>query len=580
VSPINIDWSAILPLNGSRAEGFEELCAQLARFESPVGSRFERNGPPDAGVECFAALSDGSEWGWQAKYFESLGDSQWSQLDESVKTALEKHPRLARYFVCAPGDLPDARMEGRKSARERWNDHVQKWSGWASARSMAVDFVYWGSHELLDRLSLPQHVGRVRFWFDARAFDGAWFKARLDEAIKTAGPRYTPEIHVDLPIAKEFEAFGRTEWFFDEVKAHARSLRKKLESVRYSDPENPDAALDTSLSALSAGVRTVLTDLGTLTVQPTGVLPLRQIVEHVTSAESSADELERLLRDRERADDAEHPPAGGDIAGSSHRDRLRRCRAYLWELSADLRLAREHLDHWEHVANRSLMILKGAAGTGKTHLLCDVARQRVKASRPTVLLMGQRFVSLEPPWTQVMQQLDLDGLSAEEFVGALEAAAQAADSRALVLIDAMNEGAGRLLWPNHLAAFLAHLARSLWIGLVLVTRSSYEEILIPQEIRASAVTVTHEGFADHEYDATRTFFVYYGLELPSTPLLEPEFRNPLFLKTLCLGLNAKGERRLPRGFHGVTAVFSLYLEAINGRLASLLDFNPKHGLVG
>jgi hypothetical protein len=194
--------------------------------------------------------------------------------------------------------------------------------------------------------------------------------------------------------------------------------------------------------------------------------------------------------------------------------------------------------------------------------------------------MGQRFVSLDPPWTQVMQQLDLDGLSAEEFVGALEAAAQAADSRALVLIDAMNEGAGRLLWPSHLAGFLAHVARSPWIGVVLAVRSSYEEIIVPQEIRASAVTITHEGFADHEYDATRTFFVHYGLELPSTPLLDPEFRNPLFLKTLCEGLNAKGERRLPRGFHGVTAVFNLYLEAINGRLASLLGFNPKHALVG
>ena len=74
-------------------------------------------------------------------------------------------------------------------------------------------------------------------------------------------------------------------------------------------------------------------------------------------------------------------------------------------------------------------------------------------------------------------------------------------------------------------------------------------------------------------------FVHYGLELPSTPLLSPEFRNPLFLKTLCRGLNTKGEHRLPRGFHGITAVFDLYLSAINDRLASALGFNPKDGLV-
>jgi hypothetical protein len=39
-----MDWNTIRPLNGAKADGFEELCAQLARFESPIGSRFERKG--------------------------------------------------------------------------------------------------------------------------------------------------------------------------------------------------------------------------------------------------------------------------------------------------------------------------------------------------------------------------------------------------------------------------------------------------------------------------------------------------------------------------------------------------------
>ena len=69
---------------------------------------FERKGTPDAGVECYCILKDGDEWGWQAKYFDTLGTSQWSQLDKSVKTALDKHPKLVRYFVCIPLDRPDA----------------------------------------------------------------------------------------------------------------------------------------------------------------------------------------------------------------------------------------------------------------------------------------------------------------------------------------------------------------------------------------------------------------------------------------------------------------------------------------
>ena len=65
----------------------------------------------------------------------------------------------------------------------------------------------------------------------------------------------------------------------------------------------------------------------------------------------------------------------------------------------------------------------------------------------------------------------------------------------------------------------------------------------------------------------------------SHTLLQPEFRNPLFLKTICKGLHDKGETRIPRGFQGITAVFELYLESINSRLANGLDYDPRDNLV-
>lgn len=76
---MELDWTAMRPLNGSRAAGFEELCAQLARAENPAGGKFERKDTPDAGVECFCALSDDTERGWQAKYSTTLGDARFAQ---------------------------------------------------------------------------------------------------------------------------------------------------------------------------------------------------------------------------------------------------------------------------------------------------------------------------------------------------------------------------------------------------------------------------------------------------------------------------------------------------------------------
>ena len=110
---------------------------------------------------------------------------------------------------------------------------------------------------------------------------------------------------------------------------------------------------------------------------------------------------------------------------------------------------------------------------------------------------------------------------------------------------------------------------------MLSVRSTYEQVVIPKDVWDRAVVETHYGFKGQEYDAAKSFFSYYDLEFPSDPILQPEYRNPLFLKTICEGLRDKGERRLPRGFHGITAVFNLYLEAINRRLAKSLDYNPS-----
>jgi hypothetical protein len=579
-----LDWAAIRPLNGGRDKGFEELCSQLARTEAPPSARFVRKGTPDAGVECYAVLSDGTEWGWQSKYFDTLGDSQWKQLDESVEAAVEKHPQLARYYVCVPLDLADARIVGKKtgtqwkSAKDQWDEHVTKWRGWAQARNRTVEFVWWGSSEMLDRLARTENVGRVRFWFDKRGFDGAWFSARLDEAIRAAGPRYTPEVHVELPIAEDLDAFGRTQRFFNRVKALSIPVREALQTALYSQHSIADAKTSAMTASLSEAIQDLLQALGATSQVAAGPLPFKSVLEKVEATNAPVQALAAHLEKLAKGNEAQRPK---DEAGHSrYRPNPFQESGYaLRRLERELGQALKALRRADELAGSSTIVLRGNAGTGKTHLLCDVVKRRVEARQPTVLLMGQRFVSSDAPWSQVLQHLDLVGLSAEEFIGALEASAQASGERALIVIDAINEGKGCTVWPTHLAAFLAQAERSAWLGVVLSVRSSYEDVIIPTEVRDKALLVTHHGFREHEYDATKTFFVHYGLELPSSPLLAPEFQNPLFLKTLCRGLNEHGHQRLPRGFHGISAVFDLYFDAVNARLAQQLGYDARTPLV-
>ena len=570
---VNVDWHSIRPLNGGREKGFEELCAQLARSEVSRHAQFIRKGNPDAGVECYAKFENATECAWQAKYFFTLGAKQWSQIDRSVHAALRTHPRLRRYVLCLPMDLPDARVVGQESAFAKWEARVKRWTERASQLGMRVEFEYWGRSELLELLAKPEHVRRVGFWFGATGFDDAWFASRLDVARRAAGPRYTPELHVDLPIADRFEAFGRTRGFFDRTIRPILRLANEWESAcsaglallgKEAGPEvetwnravSEDAVMQADKMSIGEKISEIVALGSSIDVQPSGALPFRRVADKIATLESAVEQIVLHLSTRQAE----------NRVFSQHR--------YQFEKFADkLRKVHEELLEAQRWGESAVMVVRGQAGTGKTHLLYDIAQRRLGEGCPTVLLLGQSFTSSRPPWLQATELLDVSDSSVAEFVGALECSAQAAGVRALVLIDALNEGKGLSLWPAHLAAFLAHFAASDWIGVVLSIRSTYDR-LIPKEVLDEAVVATHQGFGERSYDAMRTFFAHYALELPSTPLIAPEFGNPLFLKTLCQGLHDDGATRLRQDIHGTTKIFNLYISSIEKRVASRLGLPP------
>lgn len=570
---MSIDWKHLRPLGNSQNTAFEELCCQLAASEpTPAGSKFIRKGVPDAGIECFWKLPDDSEMAWQAKFFDKVEKAQWAQLDESVSTALNKHPRLTSYTVCLPLDRRDPRIEGRKDFMDEWNDRADRWQGWAREKGMSVEFCYWGEHELWERLSKEEHRGRYFFWFNKEFFSRQWFGNLVAEAIANAGPRYTPEIHVGLSIADLFEGLGRTGTFYTRINEAYGAAKIAYTKVRFGSKEAQVEALLSKMKEHAEHLFPLLENVGRFGVDP---INFETITELAFKIEELAWESSRLLDEKSKSaksstgTDAtnEAAPEQPDVGYRRH---LLSQLAHRSAELGDLTRSNECL-----LANVAVLLVVGDAGTGKSHLFCDVAKHRVEAELPTVLLLGENF-SDEEPWSQIIKMLGLN-CDRAEFLGALEAAGQAANGKALILIDALNEGRGKTLWRRHIAGILTALSRYPWIGLAISVRSSYEGAVIPEGlVPAKIVREEHTGFADQEYEATATFFDFYGIKAPSVPLLNPEFQNPLFLKLFCKGLNNAGHTEIPAGLQGVTAVFDFFIESVNSKLSEehLLDFDP------
>ncbi len=489
---IGIDWRRIRPIRGNRSDGFEELCCQLARLEIPPGSYFERKGVPDGGVECFSEVADGQEWGWQAKYVFEFGNSQISELDRSIRRALTTHPQLTKYFVCLPIDLADPRLQGKEFATDRWKKWVAKWKAEAKKEGRDLEIIRWGSFELNDKLVDESNRGRLRYFFDTNIFDEDWFLSQVRGALGTAGPRYTPELNVELPLGRKLEAIARTQAFVDSIKSDFRPAKKSIARLkvpkRSSEEENETRRSLTELHGkILSSFQDLLDDARDLESHPSHDLGVSDLADLSSVVYGKVDRFEQLILQAARVDDQSSEGASKQGGTNPYHDAL----SYVYAAQRELISLEEKLRNAHELCSTHEVILRGNAGTGKTHLLCDFASECAKSGRPTILLMGQQFTVAANPWSQATEMLQLRGMSPDEFVGAMEAAAEAANSRALFIVDALNEGAGRDIWPNHIVSFLDRIRRSQWIVTIMSIRTTFEDALLPDVVRARAVQITH-----------------------------------------------------------------------------------------
>ena len=584
-----IDFNSIREHNGAKHRGFEELVVQLIPSINDVAGReVVRHGTPDGGLEAHVQFEDGSVWGWQAKYFFALGNSQLSQMKASFETALEAYPTLSRYTFVLPFNPPSGNPAHGQSAMQRLDEAFARWGAEAAEKGCTVKLCLVAESRLVDILTAEEHTGRVRYWFDRRVlFSQTWFGEKLDVAINAAGRRYTPEVNVELPLGFAFEGLGRTKAFGERL---ADVLADVASAATSLSPPKQDSGLTEELRSdierVANAIEPLVSDLGEMSFSSRAPLNWDADLARILEVQRLLGPLSQKLSERSeflRGQKAADEPAGQrqpwEVA-ESLRFGARQAQGGLSELADFLRGQAACL------AVKPFLFLSGEAGTGKTHLLCDIALRRLNEGRPTVLLLGQQLEAGNPR-TLLPRQLDLPDLTMDQFLSALNTAGEVAGTRALVIVDAINEGGGLDTWPPHLRSLAAEISKYSHVGFVVSCRSGYVQALLSSEPEASGpkdlgfIEVKHTGFVGREWKAASTFFSHWELTLPDFPLLVPEYSNPLFLKLLCQSLNQAGEKTLPRGATGITALFERFLREANRRLSGpdRCNFRPKDNVV-
>lgn len=533
---------------GGQRAAFEEFVCQLARRDTTGEEgefrRVEGSGG-DGGVECYWLFTDGTKQAYQAKYWTRAGDISWQQVKASVEQALLAHPEMVSYTVAFPCNLTErSGKKGRgKRGWQHWATHINDWQKMARAQKCRVDFQVWTASELQDMALKLLPAGAINYWFNETLFDDEWFAAQARIAVSDLGIRYSPLAHIETEVQDCFRAFVRD-------PASCRTVVRSMSDVR-----ERYAALERSLESLGLGQ--LAARLATLSNEfdqlRDDVLP-KDIAE--PSLWSNMKKEWRSLLERLGAVLSELPKLSReeDPTGRSFRE-INKLTQACTQLEG--KLSAKPWQFWDAKA----MLLVGRFGTGKSHAMGKILESAIKEGRPAVLFLGQKFAN-RGSRIQMIEFADLAPTSTwSKFLDGLNAASEAKGKLGLVLVDAINEGAGMSIWPNELAGILAEVAQRSALRVVVSCRTEYRDLVWPRETDIAEYEL--RDFTAKEFEQACTLLIdEEGISRPNLAFLPPELYNPLILSTACRSIRVEGRSRFPGSLAGLSDFVDQYVRGV------------------
>jgi hypothetical protein len=384
-----------------------------------------------------------------------------------------------------------------------------------------------------------------------------WFQKQCRASICDLGNRYTPELNFELEVSGIFEGLGRTDIFKKEVTKQFDLLIIKGRKVLRGKPEIKDR-----IEKLERDFDELHSLFESIDFLGTNKIRVDTFHELITSATKTTEEIRSFYLEEERKLQKEK---NDSQFYHKYGHELRAVREFEYDLSSFIRFLSSITFA---LANNPILILDGEAGIGKSHMIGDIVSKRISNNYESVFLLGQHFMTDEDPWTQIFKRLQINSKS-DNFLNKLNERGKNSGKRIVLFIDAINEGRGKYFWNSYIRSFINEIKRYEWIGLVLTVRSSYKNLIFPQEggNNLEIDELTLYGFRNVEYEASKLFFNNYKIELPNVPLLHPEFQNPLFLKLFCEGISKSGLNRVPSGVQGISSIINFFIKSVNNVLS-------------
>jgi len=406
----------------------------------------------------------------------------------------------------------------------------------------------------------------------AITFTPEWFQTRWSQAKNRAGKRYTEQLDVPLDLKGYFSASIQSSAFFSNFEELLTAFRKILASKPSGTPPDGSTELLARLTTQTPSLISTLEKIVSARQNAPIETPLAPANAAAREVGVTIDDFLGAVRQNSRR--LPESVRSGNEAWLTWLSKLGRQTEEIENVLASPMTS---------CTNVPLVLLLGPAGTGKTHLLCEMTRQCIEEGAPALLFLAQAF---QTPFNDVLKTLassvgwtDAPG----ELFGQLNAIGRAGKRRCLISIDAINEG-HRSSWTQAIP-HLANLVRQHpGLAVVISCRTPFEKLMVANPGSLGFTVAHHFGFPpETQSEAIEKYFKAYGIPLPEVPQLEEEFSNPLFLKLFCEALEKvtvkarhKQIREIAAGQRGMTHILEYFIDQKDRSIA--VQLGTQNGL--
>jgi len=580
-----IDWSKLKPYQGYRWKSFEEFCYSIAKrlyHDEGNFTPIDDSGGGD-GVEFYLTMPDGTEWGWQARFYYPDPRLRKSGRKKSIKRSLERaiknHKRLKKWFLCTPTNFTTVEIA--------WFDKLQQ-------RYPNMILEHWGDSEFNDFLTNSLWVGIKNYYFGELELGVDWFRAQVVKQVTNVGNKFIPNLHTETPVDSYIHVLLGDSVFVQHLEEQIASFREHvaqydeaIERLHDTDTRFDWQDIKIKLLAFSAQLRTSFIQINEAIVETRNYLSLGQF-EKIGRVDW--DLMERELR--ERLDFYFQTARKFYPEKLSHRgideEEAQRVGEYLRkEIMTPFYVAKEITDLFYvlksniETARLQELHIFGGAGIGKTHIACHISQERISKGLPAILLLGKHFTNALPIENQILKILGIPtSYSWKDFIEALQSAAEVYKTKIPIVIDALNEAQVVDKWKRELPGFAYALTNLPQVVLMTTCRSNYRQEVWQSTEPSNSIEAYGFG-SDSLEEAIAKYFDWYKIKCDLTLGPLKQFSHPIFLKIFCESQNRqrKEEKQIYLGEQTLLQVFEEYVTKCNEAVCSKISKHPSTHIV-